>query len=746
MNQKLISRFALLLALWICVQEQTVAQTTPQPTRVAGTNKIERSPDGLSFSFYFNNIPLYRYNMGSDGGNRGNFIGLTASKDGKNYFVPAMCGGVLAADGERIIYPCEPGVSFKLDDQFMNHDSIALHWRMTLNDREAHRYWMSFQIKGKTLVIDISGDDGNGAGITLGEGYSARDDLVVVPVPYLPITSLLHEKTSGSFTSMYFDWERTSCSRMLPDATKTKPVLFTAPTEYFPRTDGIRNKIKERIYLTTSGDIDDVMPNVVGPVAPLKHKLQDKIIVSYHPPFPKLLEPLIPHTSLPSYLDSLKNLGIKNVALIVKDWWWSGYDKGNPRVVPANDFNMEYKHLGNTGNQILLKVRNKLQSLGYTLALHQNYIDMYSGSKAGGLPDIPVNHLLISKLPGTGSQPAWAYVGDNSDENAWAIKPSRVFDVAKQVSAAIYKAYRTDWNYLDVTSALNPSGPVAIPRHGTVNSYVDFDASPGNAGRDSAGMFLYTLHKYRTAAKAVREGTRNGPVQGEGGCHLLYAGYFDDFEARIKTAVPAVSGYSAPLFVDFHLRKLRSKSSFHGAGHIYEFYGRGWDTFFTEKEVMTFIATEIAYGHGGLVTKSAHNCLNDSPCDHSLVQIPLEYKHVLPMQRLLAKATVRNISYFDRKGVAKTASKYIADHPDEFDDITSPNFMGRVRVEYSNGVVVYVNRNREAGSWTISGLPSSKKYNYNAQLGGNMIQGVGAKPSEPVVLPAECGWVWYSTL
>ncbi|MEO8168537.1 MAG: hypothetical protein ABI623_09830, partial [bacterium] len=100
----------------------------------------------------------------------------------------------------------------------------------------------------------------------------------------------------------------------------------------------------------------------------------------------------------------------------------------------------------------------------------------------------------------------------------------------------------------------------------------------------------------------------------------------------------------------------------------------------------------------------------------------------------------------DREGVAKTASQYIADHPDEFADISSPNFMGRLRVEYRNGVVVYVNRNREAGNWTINGLPSGKKYNYNAQLGGKMVQGIGAKPSGPIVLPPECGWVWYSTL
>ncbi len=737
----------LVVALNVFIAESALSQSTPQPNRVSGANSIQHDPGKGSFTFFFNGIPVYRYETTVDGTPKGNFNGLSASENGRDYFTPSMCGGVSSADGDRIIYPCEGGTSYGLQNQTIGRDSIALLWQVTVQNRQLYGYWMSLQIKGRTLVIDIEAENDNryGAGITLGEAFSPRNDLIVVPVPYLPITSLLHEKTTKSFVSMFFDWERTNCSRMLPLSAQAGHTLYASSVDYFPKTDGVRNRIKERIYLTVSNNIDEVLPNVVGPVAPLRSKLQDKIIISYHPPFPWLLDPIIPNTSLPSYLDTLKNLGITDVALLVKDWWWSGFDKGNPRVLPANDFEMAYRHHGRTGYDILLKVRNKARSLGYMVGLHQNYVDMYSTGKAGGYPDIPANHLLVAKLPGTEDRPAWAYVPENSNENSWAIKPSRVFDVAKQVSAAIYTAYQTDWNYLDVTSALNPSGPLPIPRHGTVNSYVDFDASPSNAARDSAGMFLYTLKKYRTAPQAVRRNTNNGPTQGEGGHHFLYAGYFDDFEARIKTAVPNIFGYTAPMFVDFHFNKLRSKSSYHGAGHIHEFYGSGWGAaFFNEKKVLTFIATELAYGLGGLVTKSAHNCRDDSPCDHSLKHIALEYKHVLPLQKLLAHAKLKRVSYFDAAGSAKTASQYIADHPDDFADIRSQNFMGRVRVEYSNGIVVYVNRNREAGSWQLGGLPSGKRYNYNVLLAGRMAQGAGTKPSEPVQLPPECGWVWYS--
>ncbi len=733
---------------------QAQAQSAPQPTRVPGTNQIVRSSDGRTYTFLFQNIPLYRYTTVQQDRPAGNFVGLEASASGNDYFTPAMCGGVLAVDGQRIVYPCEPGVSFRLMNQYFSSDSVALHWTMYLDRRPLYEYRMSFQMRGRTLIIDVNAAGGsrNGAGISLGEAYSRQDDFAVVPVPYLTLLNLLHRKSTKSFTSLFFDWERTNCSRLLPLTKQSNHAIFASSVEYFPQTNGTRNILHERIYLTVSVDLDEVMPNVVGPEAPLRRALQSRIILSYHPPYPWILGPLIPGSTLPSYLDSLNNLGVTDVALLVKDWWWSGFDRGNPLVLPANDFLMQrdgwdcfpYERQGGGGDAVLRRVRDKARRFGYLFGLHQNYVDMYQDARPGALPIIRVDSSLMARLPDGGQDRAWAFAGNCRGENAWAVKPSRVLDVTRQVSSAIYNAYRADWNYLDVTSSLLPSGPLPIEGRGVVNSVVDFDASEENPGRDSAGTFLYTLKKYRAVPATVRAQTGNGPVEGEGGHHFLYAGYFDDFEARIQTAIPEIRGYTAPLLLDFQLRKLRSKSAFHGAGHIYVFYDRGWGAFFRDREVLTYVATEIAYGNGGLVTKSAHTCLDDWRCDHSLRQFALENQHVLPLQILLLDAQPTDIAYVDAVGAERTSSRYIGQYPDNFADIRSPQFMGRVKISYSNGVVVYVNRNREAGDWSIAGLPSGGTYHYNVLVGGRMKQAVGARPSEPVVLPAECGWVWYT--
>ncbi|MCX6120422.1 MAG: hypothetical protein NTX44_02230 [Ignavibacteriales bacterium] len=729
------------------------SQTTPQPTQVLGTNRIDFSTDSSSVTFWFEDIPLYKYEN-----QRGTFDGLSASANGQSYFHPAKCGGVLVSDHQEILTPLNNELTYLLKNRIIDKDSVAFLWTIYNQRNSLYSYWMKFHIKGRTLIIDIVGTDDNdpmGSGITLGYAKSSENSVFVVPVPYLTLTNLLYEKNSSSFTSMFFDWERTNCSRMYPLTKSLTDSAYAQRVDYFPNTDGTRHRIQERIYLTTSQDVNEVMPNVVGPIAPHKDKMQDKIVVSFQPPFPWILKPWLGDNSLSCYLDSLGKLGITNIALLIKDWWWSGDDAGNPNVLPANDYiggndacpHLEWQSWGGGGNEVMKNIRDKAHQHGFTFALHQNYVDMYFKYRTGAEILIQVDSTCVSKLPN--NKFAMAFGPNCNSEFAYAIKPSRILDIGTRVSAAIYHNYGADWSYLDVTSSTSPSGPLMGDES---KSYVDFDKSLG----ENSGKFLYTLRNYRRIPDILRKQTNNGPTQGEGGNHFLYAGYFDDFEARIYTAVPNppgqsqsrnksyydnyYNGYHAPLFIDFHLNKLRSKSSYHGAGHIYDFYGSLLDTSFSEKQLLPFIATELAYGHGGLVTKSASDWQ-----DHSLKQIILEYRHVLPMQKLLTDAKPVSIMYYDSIGIAKTASQYIADHPNEFADIHSKDFMGRVRIEYDHGVVVYINRSPDsAGNWIIRGLFPHGWYNYNIILGGVLTQGVGVKPSEPMILPPECGWICYS--
>jgi hypothetical protein len=735
---------AIIFVLEILATITLFGQNTPMPTQVSGTNRIEFNTRDYSVTCYFNNIPMYRYTPLINRRFKGTFDGLSASTDGITYFHPALTGGILIADGSEIIYPSDNSLYYGVRYQ-QYIDSVTLTWSVNrlVNGRLYYlkTFKMSFQIKGKTLIIDILGYDYwnlKGAGVYL--GY-AESNCNIVPVPYLTLTNLLYTSNPSCFASMFFDWERTNCSRLLPITTSLTDSKFAQKAEYFPKTDGNRNEINERIYLTVSQDINEVMPNVVGPVAPLKNKLQDKIIIGYNQPYPQILHHWIENPFYATFIDSVKKIvGEPNVALLIKDWWWSGFGAGNPNVLPANDYNMvgncvDYSLVFNSGgNSILRSIRDIAYQYGFMFGLHQDYVDMFFTYRPGGNPTYPiVDNSFVSKL--SNGNPAAAFLNECTDEFAFSLKPSRVSDVVSTVSTAIYNEYNANCSYLDVGSAINPSGPLD-----EYISYVDFDASVGSG----AGKFLYTLQNYRSVPGIVRDHTNDGPTQGEGKNHFLHAGYFDDFEARIYTAIPNIDdkinyfhGYHAPLFVDFHLNKLRSKSSYHGAGHINEFFGAAnWGTF-THSQVITFIATELAYGHGGLVTKNA-----DDGHDHSLDQIALEYKHVLPMQKMLAEAQAKKITYFDQNNVERSASQYISTYPGSFADFNNTNFMSRVRVEYDNGVIVYVNRSKT--NWTpptIGGLLTW--YNFHLLVNGRDTMDIGSSLPQGgnVTLPAENGWV-----
>ncbi len=700
-SKKIIKVVIILFLLDLLLAKITYAQSTTMPTSPGGTNRVGFDSSSGEYFFMFNTDTLYWYKPANDtiwDGTGGTLSAIRAhTYDGKNEFRPSWTGGprVEFSGGEKC--PTDAGVTFsQLQPPLWYIDgTVITQWCMKFQS-DSFSYQYELHISGRTLVIHVEAL--NGSSMATGFIFDRCENASnprIVPVPYLTLFNLMRCDTS--YTSLFFDWEVTNCSRytpLTPEVLSGNPstsARFGPVVAYAKKTDGVRNPLNETIYLTVSPDLDGALPNISGPDAPLKSRLQDEIIISYQPPYPWILRPWNNDNTLPCYLDSLANMGITNVALIMKDWWWSGYDGGNPNVRPANDFNMGIyacspkDNSGGGGDNTLKLVRDKAHQYGYLFALHQNYVDMYEKHRDSGIVDISVGPSYFSKLPYPDNKSAQSTDPNCKMEIPYAVKPSRVQEVAGILSGAIYNSYYADWSYLDVGSSTNPSGPL----EGDPNrSYVDFDASIG----DGAGKFLHTLSNYRMVPWAVRNNTGSRPTQGEGGNHFLYAGYFDDFEARIYTANPNCHGINSPLLVDFHLKKLHSKSSYHGVGHIYDFDCIPLDDIINEPDdeakLLPFIATELAYGNGGLVTKNAADIQ-----DHSLRQIALEYQHVLPVYRKIANLIPSEISYSGDGGMTwQNASQYIGDH-EFWDNINSTDFMSQVKVIYPGGITVVVNRN-----------------------------------------------------
>jgi hypothetical protein len=739
-SQRMLS-VILIFSIYGVVSTETVfAQSTPQPT-TTGSNSVEFDSTTKEYLFKVDGNTLYKYSI-NDGPfcyqTGATLFGLKAvSKNGRE-FLPSNVGGLHAVFGNDTARAWDNyHIRYKRLDVSDDGEVVLTRWRMVyfknndddknpapINPTDSIDYTFRFRISGKTLVIHVEVDNQSTNAIAF--DLSRCEEAIrprPVPVPSLTLFSLLYN--DSTYTSLFFDWEVTNASRLEP----FYPVTISSTSAYYAQiaiyntmTNGQRHPMQETIYLTVSSDLNEVLPNLPGPIAPMKDLAAGKLVLSYGPPFTWLLNPhcdLHPYNY--KYLDSLKNRGIDSLAVIIKQYQRFGFDRGFPVVLPANSFPHCSKHNcypqnenDNSGTEELLLLRNHvINDLNYSFALHENYMDYYpsAGNGSHGYNEsdcaIDQNGNLMRGWQNTSP----------CGEQAFILKPDKAADYINYWSTQIFNAVQPTWSYLDVHSAYNPS------------DRVDYTAS------ESAGKFLTVLQCYRDLGRILR-GKYNGPVQGEGSSQFLYAGYYDDFEARIKTADNNLYGLKAPLLVDFDLQKIHPKSALHGVGHYYNFFaesavGDKKDPMSYEN-MLTYVATEFAYGHGGLITKELSNESS------SIDQVILEYQQVLPVYKKISNQIPLEILYTADGGKYwSNASEYIRDHLHWYDSNDSSDFMSQVKVRYPGGITIIVNRHPKRSL----DVPSPGKHNHWYAYHANGSVGTGRVSVDSFVLARMNGWV-----
>jgi hypothetical protein len=718
--RRLVGSFLLtLLAVFL-----SAGQTPPQPTRVPGANTVSRV--GSEFVFRLGGSETFRYSI-ADGPlfnqTGGSFHAIKARAPNGQWFWPSNGGGITFFDpGSNTVLPAwDNRLQYGLQGFSLQADTVVAEWTVAYNNdpRKKARYSFRLHGEGRTLIIRVEVTT-PGSLQSWDVDLDRSEDALharIIRIPELPLFNIMYSNcaspTSGDgvFTSMFFDWERTSCSNLQEFNPSLYPLTYPAQTEerdpalksvryahiaqYKRKSNGKPNEpLKEWIYLTVSSNLDDVYPNVSGGSAPKKDAIAAKTVLSFGPPYRWLLPYTYtgpkPHGYSTDYLAALYNAGVRDLAVIIKQYQRHGFDNGYPEVWPPYPFHdvSEYGRkiaAGRNGDLTYMKIlrRKLVDTLHFEFALHENYVDYYETPRRAKydptLRPVPA-------YPASGHLKGW----HGSWSTAWILKPSKVVGEATFYHNQV-KECGTTWSYLDVHTASNPG------------DRVDYDAAA-----DSAGYFTKVLSQYRALAPIMRktQGT-DGPVEGEGRYHMLYAGCFDDFEGNLFTADHRYRGHVLPLLVDFDLRKLRGKSAFHGVGHYDLFF---WDDRtiaegqrrISEPEMLTLIASELAYGHGGLVTKA-----REDDMQLTVLQARLEQIHNVPLQRTTMNIPVQSIQYYERSGGGPfTASQYIATHP-YFDILNHNDFMGRVKVTYSNGIVVWVNRTSKAWPVNAGGGPGS---------------------------------------
>jgi hypothetical protein len=693
-----------------------------------GSAKDSISQVSNEFLFFYEGNVVYRYSTVAGA----TLNGLRAVAVDGSEFWPSFGGGLTVALDSEYVGALDPRVHYTSLGTRRVADTLMASWRMQVGATTLD-YRYSFWMKGRTLAIRV--EELNGA--TVASGFALDRSMTfdpgspkarAIPVPLLPLFHLL--LCNKVYTSMYFDWETTQASVLTPYPEAHYPensVNYSQYAEYHPRTDRKRNTLTETILLTVSPDLEDVLPPLAGPVAPMKQKASERIVLSYFSPFPWLLRG-IPRDIDPrqaDYLDSLRQRRIGNLTFIIKNWNNGQFDNKYPVYFPITtweawaDSPRGWRPPGGGGGQAnLLLLRNKIvddPEYPYDFALHENYVDFYQNNsdkwgwnkaraalKSDGTLLRGFHHPRLGTIP--------------------VMKPSWCDDFARYWSGRIASAFHPTWGYLDVQSALPPS------------AREDYDASSANKQAGDAGKLLATLQAYRATPDILRS-RYHGPVTGEGMYACLYAGYFDDFDGTILTADPRVNGVRAPLLVDFDLREIHPRSTEHGVGHYDVFFSpqpgseRERDT--SNVMLQQYLATELAFGHGSLLSQG-------NIVDHTIKQATIEYRMLFPVARAYMKALPVSILYSDGQSFF-TASDYIRQHPGFADPENKKQFMARVKVVYDNGVEVIVNRSPEP--WTVTaGLPGGW---FSWTLQDTAEPSAGTREGNVFTLKPECGWVCY---
>jgi hypothetical protein len=674
------------------------ASVLPSPPAGGYTNSVNFDFSRKVFDFFYQGVDgslKYEYTATSLGGT---FNRLTCTVNSNYTFLPSNVGGLSLWTGTNEVVPWGSGVTFTLlNAQAVAGNALQTQWQMSYGTN-ALTYTYLFQISARTLAVRITTQSGTAAAVYLDRCENAQAP-VVVHVPYLTTMNVLYG--GGVFASMFFDWESTGAATLYPlDSVFSGTSVYYAQTAtYAARSDGSRNPVNETIYLTVSPSLSDVLPNVTNPVSPLRQTSAKYLVFdNWESPF----------SSVSNQVQALHQANITNLWVLVHNWQHGGYDNQYPNVLPANP------SFG--GDAALKGLSQTLGSSGYLFGLHENYVDFYTNAAAWNPAAIALNS------DGSRKQ---AWYNSGTGQQSYEMKPSLAAGYLTNFASQIHSNYATTASFLDVHSAVNPSDKV------------DYDAAVTNSA-----MFSGTLSAYRALAGMLRA-IHNGPVSGEGNHHFLEVGYFDDVEAQLDSGGSAASAHASklPLLVDFDLLKLHSKATVHGVGYYERFYSDSNNApqflSFTQHAVLGYMATELAYGHAGFIPTPGR--LYDY-----VAAAKLEQQHLLPAQSLYATASPLSIVYHDSVSNDEvSASDYIRRYPATFANQTNDQFMAQVRVTYSNGVVVCVNRH-QTRQWQVTLGQAGGYFNFNALFNGVAVHGTGLTNLTSYLLPPTNGWVLFA--
>ncbi|MBR4900251.1 MAG: hypothetical protein IKZ46_04860 [Victivallales bacterium] len=500
---------------------------------------------------------------------------------------------------------------------------VAINYNLPDGDVETE--W-AFELIGKALAIEVMCESQAIRGLELGTG-GLKKLCKHYSVPYLHM-DLDYMPENHLYSFRRIDWTKSDASTAFKGSS------------YDAKNDGSRNPLHDFAYIAFSPDPSEVLPNIPWEPSKYRKLLGPKIMLDFWG------SPTGSFADDGANLRLLKDMGVDHAAIIYHSWQRFGYDVKLPDHIPANP------NLG--GDDAMIEFGKAANDCGYVWSLHENYIDLYPDA-----PSFDEKSVVIAN-DGKWSK---AWYNGGTKVQSYGLKCNHALKYAKMNAPEIHRRYKTTAAYLDVHTCVSPS------------HQLDHDAT-----QPMAANARFKVLRDSELFDYMRK-THEGPLFGEGGGHIHWAGACDGTEAQVR------GGCLHKPYLDFDLLKLHPQMVNHGMGYYERWNPRGYSLSWgydagSQDRIDMYRAQEIAYGHAGFV--SGNQCFNTS-------WVVREHNLVHAAQELYGDADVQSIQY-EVCGKLVPASVALAL------DCTE-----RQLITYDNGTIVLVNWGAEPWTFTEDG-------------------------------------------
>jgi hypothetical protein len=420
----------------------------------------------------------------------------------------------------------------------------------------ARRVEYEWRLWRKSLVLDVRCEGGEATEVAFGSVGGAESPRPIT-VPYLTYGSsnprVLMSGAPPVFTSVWFDWYRSNASA--PYFTnRPKANEINGGMRYTPRTDGKRNPMYERIFITSSPVYEETLPVIANPPS---LRQQEGRQVLWTVAAPQTFER--DHERC----REIRSYGVDRIMQHSHEVTWR--DEGD-------SFTMRLCASPQKGGDAKLKWYIAAQNgLGWLQGVYSNYTD-FATTNTNWNPD------FVARLADGEWKRAWP--------RNYGLKASKAVEMDAYYARRIKEKYGVRMSYTDVHTAVSPW------------ANCDFDARVPGAGTLAATFYAYgqvLLNDQRTY----------GPTQSEATYQWLYAGLESGSYGWVYTNVNLLTH---PPDVAFQLGSIHPLEADYGMGYTHYYLDKidpNWKTSPKRREYLDlFLATTIAYGNmGWLVTE-----------------------------------------------------------------------------------------------------------------------------------------------